>query len=81
MVARHTAATENSIEKRNNDEIMHKPYKQEAVLDLSVDVISCRANQNLMTEVVSTSETSVNFYETTRRNIQKDIFILAAMRT
>jgi hypothetical protein len=27
---------------------------------------------SLMTEAVSTSETSVNFYETTRRNITED---------
>jgi hypothetical protein len=29
----------------------------------------------LMMEAVSTSETSVNFYETKRRNIPEDIFI------
>jgi hypothetical protein len=34
----------------------------------------------LMLEAVRTSETSVNFYETTRRNILEDVFILAAMR-
>jgi hypothetical protein len=31
-------------------------------------------------EDVSTSETSVNSYQTTRRNIPEDIFILAAVR-
>jgi hypothetical protein len=35
----------------------------------------------LMTEAASTSETSVNFYQTTRRNIPEDIFIFAAVRT
>jgi hypothetical protein len=37
----------------------------------------------LMTEAVSKSETSVNFYETTQRNIPEDshIFLLAAVRT
>jgi hypothetical protein len=30
---------------------------------------------------VSTSETSVNFYQTTRRNIPEDIFILVAVST
>jgi hypothetical protein len=35
----------------------------------------------LMMEAVSTFETSVNFYQTTRRNIPEDIFILAAVRT
>jgi hypothetical protein len=36
----------------------------------------------LMMEAVSTSETSVNFYEAARRNIQKAItFIFAAVRT
>jgi hypothetical protein len=34
----------------------------------------------LTMEAVSTSETSVNFYETTRRNIPEDIIILAAVR-
>jgi hypothetical protein len=33
------------------------------------------------TEAVSTPETSVNIYNTTRHNIPKDIFILVAMRT
>jgi hypothetical protein len=31
-------------------------------------------------EVVSTSETPVNIYQTTWRNIPDDIFILAAVR-
>jgi hypothetical protein len=35
----------------------------------------------LMMEAAITSETSVNFYETTRRNIPEDIFILAAVKT
>jgi hypothetical protein len=36
----------------------------------------------LMMEAGSTSETSVNFYQTTRRNIPEDShFILAAVRT
>jgi hypothetical protein len=35
----------------------------------------------LMMEVGSTSETLVNFYQTTRRSIPEDIFILAAVRT
>jgi hypothetical protein len=35
-----------------------------------------------MTEAVSTSEKSANFYETTQLNIPEDvIFILAAVRT
>jgi hypothetical protein len=35
----------------------------------------------LMMEAVNTSETSVNFYQTTRHNIPEDvIFILAAVR-
>jgi hypothetical protein len=34
----------------------------------------------LMLEAVSISETSVNFYQTTQRNIP-DVFILATMRT
>jgi hypothetical protein len=41
-----------------------------------------RAIIALMMEAASTSETSVNFYQTTRLNIQKTvIFILAAMGT
>jgi hypothetical protein len=32
-------------------------------------------------EAASTFETSVNFYQTTWRNITEDIFILAAVRT
>jgi hypothetical protein len=35
----------------------------------------------LIMETVSTSETSVNFYQTTRRNIREDIFIHVAVRT
>jgi len=36
----------------------------------------------LRMEAVNTSETSVTFYQTTQRNIQKTvIFILAAVRT
>jgi hypothetical protein len=35
----------------------------------------------LVMEAASTSETSVNFYETTWRNIPDDIIILAAVRT
>jgi hypothetical protein len=35
----------------------------------------------LMMEVASTSERSVNFYQTTRRNNPEAIFILAAART
>jgi hypothetical protein len=35
----------------------------------------------LMMEEVSTSETSVNFYETTRRNIPEGCRLLAAVRT
>jgi hypothetical protein len=36
----------------------------------------------MMTEAVSTSETLVNFYQTTRRyNPEEAIFILAAVRT
>jgi hypothetical protein len=35
----------------------------------------------LMMEAASTTETSVNFYQTTRRSISEDIFILAAVRT
>jgi hypothetical protein len=35
----------------------------------------------LMMEAVSTSETSVNFYETMRRNISAVMFILYAVRT
>jgi hypothetical protein len=35
----------------------------------------------LMMEAIISSETSVNFYQTTRRNIPEDIFILAAVRT
>jgi hypothetical protein len=35
----------------------------------------------LMMEAISTSETSVSFYQTMRRNIPEDIFILAAART
>jgi hypothetical protein len=34
-----------------------------------------------MMEAASTSETSVNVYHTTWRNIPEDIFILTAMRT
>jgi hypothetical protein len=34
----------------------------------------------LMMEAISTSETNVNFYQTTRRNIPEDIFILVAVR-
>jgi hypothetical protein len=34
-----------------------------------------------MMETVRTSETSVNYYQTTRRNIPEVIFILTAMRT
>jgi hypothetical protein len=34
-----------------------------------------------MVEEASTSETSVNFYETTRRNCPEDILIFAAVRT
>jgi hypothetical protein len=34
----------------------------------------------LVIEVIGTSETSVNFYETTRRKIPGYIFILAAAR-
>jgi hypothetical protein len=41
-----------------------------------------RAMIALMMKAASTSETSVNFYQTTRRNNQKtDIFILTAVRT
>jgi hypothetical protein len=37
---------------------------------------------DLMTEEASTSETSVNFFQTTRRNIPEDTkFILATVRT
>jgi hypothetical protein len=35
----------------------------------------------LMMEAVSTSETSFNFYETTRRKIPEDIFVRAAVKT
>jgi hypothetical protein len=35
----------------------------------------------LMMEAVSTSETSVSIYQTTRRNIPEDIFVLIAERT
>jgi hypothetical protein len=36
----------------------------------------------LMMEAASTSETSVNIYQTTQRNIQKtDSFIIASVRT
>jgi hypothetical protein len=35
----------------------------------------------MMVEAASTSETSVNFYQTTFYNIPEDIFILAAIRT
>jgi hypothetical protein len=35
----------------------------------------------LMMEAASTSETSVNFYQTIRRYMLEDIFILAAART
>jgi hypothetical protein len=35
----------------------------------------------LMMEAASTSETTVNFCQTTRRNIPEDVFILAAVRT
>jgi hypothetical protein len=35
----------------------------------------------LMMEAVNTSETSANFYESTRHKIPEDIFILAAVRT
>jgi hypothetical protein len=34
----------------------------------------------LMMEAVSTSETSVSFYQTTQHNITKDILILVALR-
>jgi hypothetical protein len=34
----------------------------------------------LRMEAASTSETWVNFYHTTRRNISEDIFILAEVR-
>jgi hypothetical protein len=34
-----------------------------------------------MMKAVYTSETSVSFYESTRRNIAEDIFILTAVRT
>jgi hypothetical protein len=33
----------------------------------------------LITKVVSTSETSVNFYQTTHRNIPEDIFIFTVL--
>jgi hypothetical protein len=48
-----------------------------AVLTASI----IRAIIALMMDEVSTTETSVNFYQTTRRNIPEDIFILAAVRT
>jgi hypothetical protein len=35
----------------------------------------------MMMEAAGTSETSVNFYQTARRNNPADIFILAAVRT
>jgi hypothetical protein len=35
----------------------------------------------LMMESAGAPETLVNFYQTTRRNIPKDIFILSAVRT
>jgi hypothetical protein len=35
----------------------------------------------LMMEATSTSETSVNFYQTTRRNIPEVIFILVTAKT
>jgi hypothetical protein len=35
----------------------------------------------LMMETLSTSETSASFYQTARRNILEDIFILTAVRT
>jgi hypothetical protein len=34
-----------------------------------------------MMEAVNTSETSVTFYQTTKRNIPEDIFIPVAVRT
>jgi hypothetical protein len=35
----------------------------------------------LVTEAARTSETSVNFYQTTRCNVPEVVFIFAAMRT
>jgi hypothetical protein len=35
----------------------------------------------LMMEAVSISETSASFYETARRNIPEDVFLLAVVRT
>jgi hypothetical protein len=40
-----------------------------------------RAIIALMMEAVSTSKTSVSFYQTTWRNFPEDIFILAAVGT
>jgi hypothetical protein len=39
-----------------------------------------KEQQNLMIEAVSASETSVNFDDTTRRNISEDVSIPAAVR-
>jgi hypothetical protein len=36
---------------------------------------------SLMLEAVSAYETSVSFFQTTRRNIPEDIFMLAALGT
>jgi hypothetical protein len=45
-------------------------------------VIRAMKNIALMTEAANTFETSVNFYQTTRRNNQQTAaFILAAVRT
>jgi hypothetical protein len=64
------------------------PYKylyKELVLNLKITELQFLAYGlliALMMETGSTSETSVNFYQTTRRNIPKTIiFMLVAVRT
>jgi hypothetical protein len=46
-----------------------------------LEVLAASIIRALMMEAASTSEMSVNFYQTTRRNIPEIIFILAAVRT
>jgi hypothetical protein len=50
------------------------PGKKKTKINFNVGLLIA-----LITEAVSTSETSVNLYQTTQRNIPEDIFILAAV--
>jgi hypothetical protein len=48
---------------------------------LASEVLAASVIRAMMMKAASASETSENFYQTTRRNISEDVFILAAVRT